>query len=113
MSSGIVLNGNVCWVTFHSGYDFGYLLKLLTRKELPESQMGFFNLIRIYFPMIYDIKHLMRFCNHLHGGLNKLAEILEVERIGSRSLSRLARKANNHAIEKIETHVPPFRHVDP
>jgi CCR4-NOT transcription complex subunit 7/8 len=36
----------------------------------------------MYFPMVYDIKHLMKFCNSLHGGLNKLAELLEVERIG-------------------------------
>lgn len=82
MSSGIVLNDNIKWVTFHSGYDFGYLLKLLTCRELPETQAGFFNLINIYFPMVYDIKHLMKFCNSLHGGLNKLAELLEVERVG-------------------------------
>ncbi|KAI3982185.1 hypothetical protein MKX01_019091 [Papaver californicum] len=82
MSSGIVLNDNVHWVTFHSGYDFGYLLKLLTRKTLPDSQVGFFNLIKTFFPTVYDIKHLMKFCNSLHGGLNKLAELLEVERIG-------------------------------
>ncbi|CAN0838459.1 Probable CCR4-associated factor 1 homolog 7 [Linum grandiflorum] len=67
MSSGIVLNDNVHWVTFHSGYDFGYL---------------FFKLIRLYFPVLYDIKHLVKFCNSLHGGLNKLAELLDVERIG-------------------------------
>lgn len=102
MSSGIVLNGNVCWVTFHSGYDFGYLLKLLTRKELPESQMGFFNLIRIYFPMIYDIKHLMRFCNHLHGGLNKLAEILEVERIGVCHQAGSDSLLTSHAFKKLK-----------
>ncbi|RZC61976.1 hypothetical protein C5167_023740, partial [Papaver somniferum] len=82
MSSGIVLNDNVHWVTFHSGYDFGYLLKLLTRKTLPDTQVGFFNLIKTFFPTVYDIKHLMKFCNSLHGGLNKLAELLEVERIG-------------------------------
>uniref|UniRef100_A0A7N0T9Z3 poly(A)-specific ribonuclease n=1 Tax=Kalanchoe fedtschenkoi TaxID=63787 RepID=A0A7N0T9Z3_KALFE len=82
MSSGVVLNDSVCWVTFHSGYDFGYLVKLLTCKKLPETQAGFFELIRIYFPMLYDIKHLMRFCNSLHGGLNRLAELLEVERFG-------------------------------
>lgn len=102
MSSGIVLNGNVCWVTFHSGYDFGYLLKLLTRKELPESQMGFFNLIRIYFPIIYDIKHLMRFCNHLHGGLNKLAEILEVKRIGVCHQAGSDSLLTSHAFKKLK-----------
>ncbi|RWR75472.1 putative CCR4-associated factor 1 7 [Cinnamomum micranthum f. kanehirae] len=82
MSSGIVLNDAVHWVTFHSGYDFGYLLKLLTCQNLPDTQAGFFNLIKMYFPTVYDIKHLMKFCNSLHGGLNKLAELLEVERIG-------------------------------
>ena len=82
MSSGIVLNDNVHWVTFHSGYDFGYLLKLLTCQNLPDTQVGFFNLINTYFPTVYDIKHLMKFCNSLHGGLNKLAELLEVERVG-------------------------------
>ncbi|CAL9158975.1 unnamed protein product [Musa hybrid cultivar] len=55
MSSGIVLNDSIYWVTFHSG---------------------------IYFPTVYDIKHLMKFCNSLHGGLNKLAELLDVERVG-------------------------------
>lgn len=82
MSSGIVLNDSVHWVTFHSGYDFGYLLKLLTCQNLPDTQVGFFNLINMYFPTVYDIKHLMKFCNSLHGGLNKLAELLEVERVG-------------------------------
>ncbi|GAA0153174.1 mRNA polyadenylation factor [Lithospermum erythrorhizon] len=82
MASGIVLNDGVHWVTFHSGYDFGYLLKLLTCRSLPATDSGFFDLIKIYFPIVYDIKHLMKFCNSLHGGLNKLAEILEVERIG-------------------------------
>ncbi|KAJ4845610.1 ccr4 associated factor [Turnera subulata] len=82
MTSGIVLNDSVHWVTFHSGYDFGYLLKLLTCKALPDTQAEFFHLINLYFPVLYDIKHLMKFCNSLHGGLNKLAEQLEVERVG-------------------------------
>ncbi|KVH99821.1 Ribonuclease CAF1 [Cynara cardunculus var. scolymus] len=102
MSSGIVLNPNICWVTFHSGYDFGYLLKLLTQKELPETQVGFFNLIKIYFPMVYDIKHLMRFCNHLHGGLNKLAEILEVERIGVCHQAGSDSLLTSHAFKKLK-----------
>ncbi|WCJ42828.1 Polynucleotidyl transferase ribonuclease H-like superfamily protein [Euphorbia peplus] len=55
MSSGIVLNDSVHWVTFHSGYDFRYLLKLVTCQNLPNTQAGFFS---------------------------KLAELLEVERVG-------------------------------
>ncbi|KAB2048647.1 hypothetical protein ERO13_A13G111100v2 [Gossypium hirsutum] len=65
----------------HSGYDFRYLFKLLTCRSLPDSQAGFFDLIKIYFPMVYDIKHKMKFCNNLHGGLNKLTKLLEVERV--------------------------------
>ncbi|KAL5573885.1 hypothetical protein UlMin_023482 [Ulmus minor] len=82
MSYGIALNDSVHWVTFYSGYDFGYLLKLLTCQNLPDTQAGFFNLINLYFPTVYDIKHLMKFCNSLHGGLNKLTKLLEVERVG-------------------------------
>ncbi|KAG0470791.1 hypothetical protein HPP92_017491 [Vanilla planifolia] len=112
MSSGIVLNEDVHWVTFHSGYDFGYLLKLLTLKNLPETQMGFFTLIKIYFPTLYDIKHLMKFSNSLHGGLNKLAELLDVQRVGvchqagsdslltSRSFRKLKESYFSGSIEK-------------
>ncbi|WOK99969.1 hypothetical protein Cni_G08681 [Canna indica] len=82
MSSGVVLNDSVSWVTFHCAYDFGYLLKILTCRRLPDTREGFFELVRTFFPVVYDIKHLMRFSNSLHGGLNKLAEQLEVDRVG-------------------------------
>ena len=82
MTSGVVLSDEISWVTFHSGYDFGYLLKLLTCAPLPATEAGFFELLSLYFPALYDIKYLMKFCGSLHGGLNKLAETLEVERIG-------------------------------
>ncbi|KAL3146335.1 CCR4-Not complex CAF1 ribonuclease subunit caf1 [Trebouxia sp. C0010 RCD-2024] len=82
MSSGIVLNEDVKWITFHSGYDFGYLLKVLTCQPLPKTEADFFELLKLYFPTVYDIKYLMKFCDNLHGGLNKLAEVLQVERIG-------------------------------
>lgn len=56
MSSGIVLNDEVRWITFHSGYDFGYLLKVLTCLPLPDTEPDFFELLRLYFPCIFDIK---------------------------------------------------------
>lgn len=80
--SGVVLNEEVRWITFHSGYDFGYLLKVLTCAPLPTSETEFFDLLKIFFPTVYDIKYLMKFCDNLHGGLNKLAETLDVRRIG-------------------------------
>lgn len=83
MSSGIVLSDDVKWITFHCGYDFGYLLKLLTCKPMPEEDEGFFEQLRLYFPNIYDIKYMMRSVESLKGGLNKLSEDLEVERIGT------------------------------
>jgi CCR4-NOT transcription complex subunit 7/8 len=80
--SGVVLNEEVRWITFHSGYDFGYLLKVLTCAPLPPSEDEFFDLLKTFFPCVYDIKYLMKFCDSLHGGLNKLAETLDVARIG-------------------------------
>lgn len=56
MTSGIVLMDDIKWLSFHSGYDFGYLLKLLTDQNLPQEESEFFDLLRIYFPTIYDVK---------------------------------------------------------
>lgn len=82
MSSGIVLNDDVRWISFHSGYDFGYLVKLVTNQVLPTSESEFFELLHTYFPCIYDIKYLMKSCENLKGGLNQLAQDLDVKRIG-------------------------------
>lgn len=82
MTSGVVLSDNVKWLSFHSGYDFGYMLKLLTDQNLPVDESEFFELLRIYFPAIYDVKYLMKSCKNLKGGLQEVAEQLELERIG-------------------------------
>lgn len=82
MSSGLVLCDDIKWVSFHSGYDFGYLLKLLTNAPLPPEEGAFFQLMRTYFPAVYDVKHLMLVSDDLKGGLQKLAEDLEIERVG-------------------------------
>ncbi|XP_058829256.1 CCR4-NOT transcription complex subunit 7 [Topomyia yanbarensis] len=82
MTSGIVLMDNIKWLSFHSGYDFGYLLKLLTDQNLPAEESDFFELLRIYFPTIYDVKYLMKSCKNLKGGLQEVADQLELRRIG-------------------------------
>lgn len=56
MMSGLVLNDDVKWVSFHSSYDFGYLLKTLTFSSLPQEEAAFLELLHIYFPCIYDVK---------------------------------------------------------
>lgn len=84
MTSGIVLNEEVKWISFHSGFDFGYLLKILTCTPLPSKEDDFFSLLQLYFPCVYDIKFLIDSpaCSNLHGGLSKIAETLNVARIG-------------------------------
>ncbi|XP_028008413.1 CCR4-NOT transcription complex subunit 7 isoform X2 [Eptesicus fuscus] len=65
-----------------TGYDFGYLIKILTNSNLPEEELDFFEILRLFFPVIYDVKYLMKSCKNLKGGLQEVAEQLELERIG-------------------------------
>ena len=78
------------FLLFSSGYDFAYLLKVLTAQNLPSEESEFFDLLKLYFPNIYDVKYLMKSCKSLKGGLQEVAELLEV-RIQINHLMNLGR----------------------
>ncbi|XP_010932240.1 probable CCR4-associated factor 1 homolog 7 [Elaeis guineensis] len=83
MSSGAVLDDSVEWITSDGGYDIGFLLRILTGRMLPETLEEFFELVNIFFPTLYDVKHLTTFCDDdLDGGLVQVAELLGVENVG-------------------------------
>lgn len=104
ISSGLVLDADVHWLSFHSGYDFGYLVKLMICKPLPQSQTDYYELLNAFFPSLYDIKFLLTHAGRKgtindeqpltpeaqaalqkiasKGGLADIAEELNVNRIG-------------------------------
>lgn len=85
MVSGLVLDDRVKWVTYHAGYDFAYLMKIVTTKDLPKDEKGFFELLKIYFPTVYDIKYMTSLCDGrpFTGGLQRLADDLGCQRLGA------------------------------
>ncbi|KAF2273849.1 CAF1-domain-containing protein [Westerdykella ornata] len=64
-TSGLVLMDNVNWVSFHSGYDFAYLIKLLSCRPLPTDEEAYRKLVQIYFPRLLDVKYLWRHATNL------------------------------------------------
>jgi CCR4-NOT transcription complex subunit 7/8 len=82
MISGLVLNPDITWISFHGCYDFGYLLKLLLNSKLPKSEKEFMDLLNTYFINYYDIRTLVKGKDNLQGSLNRLAQYLEVWREG-------------------------------
>ncbi|XLU22094.1 hypothetical protein S245_058160 [Arachis hypogaea] len=84
-ASGLLFNKALTWVTFHGAYDIGYLMKILTWGVLPKSLEEFLVLVKELFGgNAYDVKHVMRFCNGLYGGLEKVAETLHVDRVAGK-----------------------------
>ncbi|GMR48789.1 hypothetical protein PMAYCL1PPCAC_18984 [Pristionchus mayeri] len=87
-TSGLIVDDRITWITFSAGYDFGYLFRTITLQELPREEDHFFNYHRLLFPKAYDVKLLLRMqpCQaaKLKGGLQEIADQLDVKRIGAR-----------------------------
>ncbi|XP_068466613.1 probable CCR4-associated factor 1 homolog 9 [Phaseolus vulgaris] len=111
MFSGLLCNNNIQWIAFHSAYDFGYMVKILSQRFfymqpfLPPNLCDFLQLVKFFFGYkVYDVKHLIKFCPNLHGGLDKVSESLGLDNscrrshhAGSDSLVTL------HVFNKIKT----------
>lgn len=83
IASGLLFNDEVKWISFHGGFDFAYLIRMLNGQNLPDDETSFYNLLSIYFPSFYDVKYMAREIETLKGGgLNKIAYDLNVRRIG-------------------------------
>ncbi|ESW30903.1 hypothetical protein PHAVU_002G191800 [Phaseolus vulgaris] len=92
MFSGLLCNNNIQWIAFHSTYDFGYMVKILSQRFfymqsfLPTNLCDFLQLVKYFFGYrVYDVKHLIRFCPNLHGGLDKVSDFLGLDNSGRRS----------------------------
>ncbi|KAI0389000.1 CAF1-domain-containing protein [Xylariaceae sp. FL0594] len=102
--SGFVCFDNIKWLSFHGGYDFGYLTKLLSDTKLANDESEFDKVMKKWFPQTYDVKHLMKYAVKLHNsgiltpadpstteilqkfeqksGLESIAEALKIKRLG-------------------------------
>jgi CCR4-NOT transcription complex subunit 7/8 len=84
VTSGLILNEDIHWISFHGSYDFAYLLKMaIGGLTLPENEINFLNDLEIYFKNFYDIRFLLKNFDNFKGSLNKIAQELDVIRIGS------------------------------
>ena len=105
VSSGLVCDEDKRWISFHGGYDFGYLTKVLICKPLPDDEREFDTVMKKWFPAIYDIKYLAKYACRQHAmgqltpldagtadilakfdqksGLENLAESFKIKRVGT------------------------------
>ena len=98
VSSGLVCDEDVHWISFHSGYDFAYLVKSMLVEPLPSEEAEYRKFLHIFFPAIYDVKALLKMAprnedlspdalkifNNLgqKSGLQDLANELDIKRTG-------------------------------
>lgn len=88
ISSGLVLVEDVRWISFHSGYDFAYLVKIMLQKPLPEDEVEYRKLLSLFFPSIYDIKYMVK-----HAQRTQAANSSPLTTAASNTLTNLGQKS--------------------
>lgn len=83
ITSGLVMSANVVWISFHSAYDFAYLIKILTGNLMQEKEESFYQFMRVLFPVFYDFKYLIRSSDYVRKGLQEISSDLGVSREGT------------------------------
>jgi CCR4-NOT transcription complex subunit 7/8 len=81
--SGLILNDNLNWITFHGVYDFAYLLRLVSNLPLPNEEITFYNDLETFFPNFYDTRYLLNNFSWLKGSLTKIASDLDIQHFGA------------------------------
>ena len=83
MTSGLVMSDSIVWISFHSAYDFAYLIKILSGNQMPDKEDDFYKFMNILFPTFYDFKYLLAFTEHSRKGLQEISNDLGVFREGT------------------------------
>ncbi|KAG8881075.1 hypothetical protein FRB97_000194 [Tulasnella sp. 331] len=97
ITSGLVLNDEVTWVSYASQNDLGYLLKVLTAAPLPTAEVDFHDLLAIWLPRLYDIKYIVRSMRPIKAGLQELADEFGIARQGQAPQAGI----NSHVIAAV------------
>lgn len=82
ITSGLVMSEDIVWISFHSAYDFGYLIKVLTCNLLPEKEEDFYELLMLLFPKFFDIKFCIKNSKYVKKGLQEISSDLGLVRYG-------------------------------
>jgi len=94
VSSGLVCDEDVHWISFHGGYDFGYLQKLLLLAPLPDDEFEFDKFMKKFFPSIYDVKYLMKHAIRLHA----MGQITQLDASTTEVLMKFDQKSSLEAL---------------
>jgi CCR4-NOT transcription complex subunit 7/8 len=65
VTSGLTFSDDVFWISFHGGYDFGYLFKVIWNRGLPQDEDHYRVLVKKMFPNIYDVKFILNHARKL------------------------------------------------